>query len=84
MFGEYGIYSGDKFFGLICNDSLFLKSTPALRLLLSDDGVRPYVGASDGYFHIPDTELEEPEILKKYVIASLDFISKPKKHKEIK
>jgi TfoX/Sxy family transcriptional regulator of competence genes len=82
MFGEYGIYSGDKFFALVCNDSLFLKATPSLRSILIDDGVRPYIGASDGYFHIPDTELEELEILKKYVVASLDFIPKPKKVKK--
>jgi TfoX/Sxy family transcriptional regulator of competence genes len=83
MFGEYEIYSGDKFFALVCNDSLFLKVTPALRSILIDDGIRPYGGATDGYFHIPDIELEDLDILKKYVTASLDFIPKPKKVKKI-
>ena len=31
---------------------LFLKSTPALREILDDDEVRPYEGATGGYYHI--------------------------------
>ena len=27
MFGEYGIYCNDKFFGMVCDDMLFIKIT---------------------------------------------------------
>lgn len=29
MFGEYALYCGDKVVGLICDDQLFVKTTPA-------------------------------------------------------
>lgn len=82
MFGEYGVYSGDKFFALICKDKLFLKSTPSLKLLLEDEGIRAYEGASDLYYHIPEEFLEDLDSLKPLVIASLDFVPKPKKVKK--
>jgi TfoX/Sxy family transcriptional regulator of competence genes len=31
MFGEYGIYSDGKIFGLICDNKLFIKPTPSGR-----------------------------------------------------
>lgn len=31
MFGEYGIYSDGKIFGLICDNKLFLKPTKSRR-----------------------------------------------------
>lgn len=36
MFGEYGLYSGGVFFGMICDDRLFVKPT---------DGGRRHIGA---------------------------------------
>ena len=35
MFGEYGVYSGNKLFGLICDNQLFVKPT---------DGGRQFIG----------------------------------------
>ena len=29
MFGEYGVYCGGKFFGVICRNTLFVKKTKA-------------------------------------------------------
>lgn len=78
MFGEYGLYKQDKFFGLICQNKLFLKATEELQKLLQDDGVRPYEGAGSGYYHIPE-ELIETEKMKKLITASLDFVPKKKK-----
>jgi TfoX/Sxy family transcriptional regulator of competence genes len=34
MFGEYGIYSDGKIFGLICDNKLFIKPTQAGRELV--------------------------------------------------
>lgn len=36
MFGEYGLYLGDKLFALVCDDQLFIKPTPGGRALLGD------------------------------------------------
>lgn len=78
MFGEYGLYAENKFFGMVCEEKLFLKSTESLRLLIKDDGQRAYPGASDGYYHIDYEYIENPKALKKIVLASLDFVPKPK------
>jgi TfoX/Sxy family transcriptional regulator of competence genes len=83
MFGEYGLYSGynteRKFFGLICDNKLFLKATNSLKDMVVDDGIRPYEGAGNGYLHIDESDLEEEVKLKALVIAALDFTPKPKK-----
>ena len=36
MFGEYGIYSGNKIFALICDNKLFIKPTESGRLFIKD------------------------------------------------
>jgi DNA transformation protein and related proteins len=84
MFGEYGIYSGDKFFALICNNQLFIKATDDLKLLIKDDGMRAYETATDGYWHINDILVEDKEELNKLVKASLNFVPKVKKIKPMK
>lgn len=56
MFGEYGVYCGEKIIGLICDNQFFLKPTAAARRLLGEPQERaPYVGASL-YFLIEDLE----------------------------
>ena len=48
MFGDYGIYSNGKIFGLICDDRFYLKSTKVGRNLLQTIEMRqPYDGARD-------------------------------------
>jgi DNA transformation protein and related proteins len=84
MFGEYGLYSGDKFFALICNNQLFIKATDDLKLLIEDDGMRAYETATDGYWHINDILVEDKDELNKLVKASLNFVPKPKKIKPMK
>ena len=56
MFGDYGIYCNGKIFGLICDDSFYLKPTEAGRKLLKTIDLRPpYQGAKD-YFYIADVD----------------------------
>ena len=50
MFGEYGIYSDGKLFGLICDNKLFIKPTEAGRKFIK--GVvesPPYPGAKPSF-----------------------------------
>jgi TfoX/Sxy family transcriptional regulator of competence genes len=46
MFGEYGVYCGEKMAALICDNQLFVKPTPAGRELLQECvEAPPYPGA---------------------------------------
>lgn len=52
MFGEYAIYLNSKVVGLVCDDQLFIKPTPAGKLLINEnDFVKapPYPGAKMYY-----------------------------------
>ena len=56
MFGDYGIYCDGIIFGLICDDSFFVKPTEAGRAILRKEELRPpYEGAKD-YFYIADVD----------------------------
>ena len=56
MFGDYGIYCNGKIFGLICDNSFFLKPTDVVRPMLRElDLCPPYDGAKD-YFRIADVD----------------------------
>jgi len=46
MFGEYGVFCGDKMVALVCKDELFVKLTDPGRALAPDaPSVPPYPGA---------------------------------------
>jgi len=45
MMGEYCVYSAGKIFGLVCDDTLFLKTTPQTLDLFSDRTTRAYPGS---------------------------------------
>ena len=46
MFGEYALYLDGKLVALICNDALFVKTTPAGQVIAADAPLAPpYRGA---------------------------------------
>ena len=46
MFGEYGLYCDRKYFGLVCDNQLFVKVTaPGLEMLPEQEQGSPYPGA---------------------------------------
>lgn len=53
MFGEYGIYKDGKFTGLICDDIVYVKATPAGEAWIAEregfelEKAPPYPGAKD-------------------------------------
>ena len=56
MFGEYGLYCNDIFFGVICDDQLFVNVTPAGEAAFpSMPKAPPYAGAKD-YFLVEDVD----------------------------
>lgn len=81
MFGEYGLYQSKKFFGMVCDNRLFLKATEDLKQLLTDDSIRPYEGAGQGYYHVPEELIEDEKQLLPLLNASLNFVPKPKTKK---
>jgi TfoX/Sxy family transcriptional regulator of competence genes len=50
MFGEYGVYCDDRFVGLICDDTFFLKVSSVTDARLAQSPLAaPYPGAKDCY-----------------------------------
>jgi hypothetical protein len=45
MFGEYGIYSGEKMFALACDNTLFFKTSPEVIHLFEDTDTKAYPGS---------------------------------------
>ena len=58
MFGEYGLYCGEKFFALLCDNQLFLKPTSACRKLLGKPNEQPPYDGAKPYFLVEDLENE--------------------------
>ncbi|MDX1394677.1 MAG: TfoX/Sxy family protein [Gemmatimonadota bacterium] len=66
MFGEYGLYSGSKFIGAICDDRLFIKPTDAGRAYIGDPvEAPPYPGARDSF--LIEDGIEDGEWLSELV-----------------
>ena len=56
MFGEYGLYCDEVFFGVICDDQFFVKVTPQGEAAFPDlPKVPPYEGAKD-YIWVEDVD----------------------------
>ena len=85
MFGEYAVYANGKVVAFICDNSLFLKPTPAGRALLDTvDEKPPYPGAK--LYFVIDEALDNPQLLGELLIATERALpaAKPKsrpKHK---
>lgn len=63
MMGEYCIYYCGKVIGLICDNTLFLKSTPTTELFLENcDKAYPYEG-SKTLMHVVE-DFENTELMK--------------------
>lgn len=83
MFGEYGIYSDGKIFGLVCDNKLYLKPTSAGREFIKNVvEAPPYPGAKN-YFLIED-ELDNSEWLSQLVRVTVAELPAPKPKKKKK
>lgn len=83
MFGEYGIYSDGKIFGLVCDNKLYLKPTSAGREFIKNVvEAPPYPGAKN-YFLIED-ELGNSEWLSQLVRVTVAELPAPKPKKKKK
>jgi TfoX/Sxy family transcriptional regulator of competence genes len=82
MMGEYCVYSEWRIFGLVCDGTLFLKTTPETIGLFEDQETRAYPG-SKNTAQVNALWLEDREELSRIVRLTLDAlpIPKPKKKK---
>ena len=76
MFGGVGIYSGDLFFALIDEDTLYFKVDDTNRPDFEARGMDPFRPAGpDGevmqYYAVPEDLLEDPEALRLWVDRAL-------------
>ena len=85
MFGEFGIFSNGKIFGLVCDNQLFIKPTEGGRAFIKDVlEAPPYPGAKL-YFLIED-QIEDRDWLNELIRISVKELPppKPKKRKRQK
>ncbi len=77
MFGEYGFYCDDKIVGLICDDTVFIKPTPA------SDGMPEapaYTGAKNSRV-ADDALIADSERFRALIQATADTLPAPKPKK---
>jgi TfoX/Sxy family transcriptional regulator of competence genes len=81
MFGEYGIFSNGKIFGLICDNKLFIKPTQAGRAFIKDVvEAPPYKGAKPSF--LVEDKIEDREWLSELVRVTLKELPEPKPRKK--
>ncbi|MFG6447848.1 TfoX/Sxy family protein [Roseateles sp. BYS180W] len=80
MFGEYALYLDGKVVGFVCDNSLFVKPTPAATALAPQLPLRPpYPGAKD--YPVADELLDEPPVLQRLLHQTAEALPPPKPKK---
>ena len=77
MFGEYGIYSDGKIFGVICDNKLFIKPTKSGREFIENVVEAPaYPGAKPSF--LIEDKIEDKEWLSELVRITINELPEPK------
>ena len=83
MFGEYGIYSDGKLFGMICDDKLFIKPTNSGRQFIGNVvEASPYEGAKSSF--LIEDKIEDSDWLSELIRISVKELPPPKKRNKIR
>lgn len=83
MFGEYGVYSDGKLFGLICDNKLFIKSTQSGRDFIGDVvEASPYPGGKPSF--LIEDKIEDRAWLSELIRISVKELPMPKPKKKKK
>jgi TfoX/Sxy family transcriptional regulator of competence genes len=81
MFGEYGLYFGNKMFALVCDNKLFIKPTLSGREYIKDVVEEsPYPGAKPCF--LIEEKIEDSTYLKKLIEISVKELPEPKPKKK--
>jgi DNA transformation protein len=72
MFGGYGLYRGDRFFGIVFKSRLYFRTLPRDRKKYLDRGMKPFKPNArmtlKTYFEVPADVLEERETLRAWAL----------------
>ena len=80
MFGEFGLYSGTKLFGLVCDNRLFVKPTKGGRAFIGEVvEASPYPGAKPSF--VIEDRIDDAQWLSELVRITVRELptTKPKK-----
>jgi len=81
MFGEYGLYFGDKIFALVCDNKLFIKPTLSGRAYIEElVEAPPYPGAKPSF--LIEEKLEDRDWLQQLVKITVAELPAPKPKKK--
>lgn len=81
MFGCIGVYSGESFFAIIADDTLYFKVDDSNRPDYQARGMRPFRPYGNqsrimSYYEVPGEVLEDPEKLRPWVEKALAVVAK--------
>ena len=79
MFGEYGIYCGEKMVALVCNDQLFIKPTLEGKAFLGECAEGPPYPGAKPCFIIPGEKWDDQEWLSRLISITATQLPVPKK-----
>lgn len=76
MFGGVGLYSGELFFALIADDTVYFKADASTRPEFEARGMEPFrpfgdEGGTMQYYQLPEDILEDPETLRLWAERAL-------------
>ena len=77
MFGEYGIYCGNKFFAVVCDNKLYIKPTKAGREFIGNPEEQPPYPGAKNYFLVED-QIEDRDWLSELVQITANELPEPK------
>ena len=75
MFGEYAVYCNGKVIAFVCDDSLFIKPTPAGREFFPEAEDAPAYPGSKMYMLVDEGRWEDSEFMSE--LASITFNALP-------
>ena len=79
MFGEYGIYCGEKMVALVCDDQLFIKPTLEGKAFLGECAEGPPYPGAKPCFIIPGEKWDDQEWLSRLISITAAQLPVPKK-----
>lgn len=80
MFGDYTLYCNGKPFGLVCDNSFYVKPTDEGRVLLRSESMRPPYGGAKPHFYVED--VDDRDYVSALVHATCNALPVPKPKKK--